>query len=367
MTTNRITLHPAILATLAVLGLTVYVLQNFLLPLIWGSILAMATWPVFVRLQVPVGKMRASLYMTVLVGICLVVPLIWLSNVAFHELGGAAAWAKKISHQGIPYPAILDKLPSSDAIHAWWNKNLAHSEAIHGWFDPLVTERLYAMSHLLQISGVWLLHRMTNLMFSLLALFFFFLNGDRLSRDLVTVCEARLGRRWVASLLRIPVAVRGTVDGIVLVGAAIGLLVGFGYAAVGVRSPVLLGVLTAAAALIPLAASIVYTTVALYLCLTGEILHGILLFVWGHAVFLLFDHLLRPMIIGNTTRMPFLLVLFGVLGGVETMGFVGLFVGPVAMVLLLTWWQTELAVETDEIAPALADQTDQGATTETER
>ena len=354
---NRFTFHPATLATLAVLGLTVYVLQNFLLPLIWASILAMATWPLFVRMQKRVGELRASLYMTVLVGICLVVPLIWLSNVAFHEISGAAAWAKKISHQGIPYPAYLDKLPSSATIHTWWDKNLSHSEAIHSWFEPLVTEQLYAMSHLLQVSGVWLLHRMTNLMFSLLALFFFFRHGEMLSRDLVKVCNVRLGRRWVATLRRIPVAVRGTVDGIVLVGAAIGLLVGFGYAAVGVRSPVLLGVLTAAAALIPLAASIVYTTVALYLCLTGEILHGVLLFIWGHAVFLVFDHLLRPMIIGNTTRMPFLMVLFGVLGGVETMGFIGLFIGPVAMVMLLTWWQTELAAEEEEETdPVLPDQ-----------
>ena len=192
---NRFTFHPATLATLAVLGLTVYVLQNFMLPLIWASILAIAAWPLFVRMKRHVGELRASLYMTVLVGICLVVPLIWLSNVAFHEIGGAAAWAKKISHQGIPYPAYLDKLPSSAAIHAWWDRNLSHSEAIHGWFEPLVTDRLYAMSHLLQVSGVWLLHRLTNLMFSLLALFFFFRHGEMLSGDIVKVCDARLGRR----------------------------------------------------------------------------------------------------------------------------------------------------------------------------
>ena len=61
------------------------------------------------------------------------------------------------------------------------------------------------------------------------------------------------------------------------------------------------------------------------------------------------------MIIGNTTRMPFLLVLFGVLGGVETMGFIGLFIGPVAMVMLLTWWQTELTGDEEEAGADLPD------------
>jgi len=42
--------------------------------------------------------------------------------------------------------------------------------------------------------------------------------------------------------------------------------------------------------------------------------------------------------IGNATRLPFLAVLFGILGGVETLGLVGLFIGPVVMVLFVTLW-----------------------------
>ena len=53
------------------------------------------------------------------------------------------------------------------------------------------------------------------------------------------------------------------------------------------------------------------------------------------------DHFVRPTMIGSATKLPFLAVLFGILGGVETMGLVGLFIGPVVMTLFVTLWHEE--------------------------
>lgn len=337
---NRLTLHPAALATTAVLALTVYVLQNFLLPMLWAVILAIATWPLYRRLEQRLGPTRASIVMTSLIAVCTIVPLALLSNLAIHEVSGAIDWMRKVSREGFAYPQTLDNLPGSATLREWWEKNLAQPTTLGEWTGQLMSDQLYEMSHLLQVSSFWVLHRVANLFFCFISLFFFFRDGDTLGGEIEAFCRNRLGEQWVESLRRIPLAIRATVDGVVLIGVVIGLLVGFGYAAVDVRSPVLLGALTAVAAMIPLAAPLVYGVVALYLFFLGEILNAVLLFAWSHAVFFVFDHFVRPIMIGNTTRMPFLLVLFGILGGVETMGLVGLFVGPVAMVLLLTWWNT---------------------------
>ena len=43
---------------------------------------------------------------------------------------------------------------------------------------------------------------------------------------------------------------------------------------------------------------------------------------------------MRPVLIGSSARLPFLLVLFGILGGAETFGLIGLFVGPALMTVL---------------------------------
>ena len=51
------------------------------------------------------------------------------------------------------------------------------------------------------------------------------------------------------------------------------------------------------------------------------------------------DHFVRPVIIGGATRLPFFWVLLGILGGVETFGVIGLFVGPVVMSVLIQLWR----------------------------
>jgi predicted PurR-regulated permease PerM len=63
------------------------------------------------------------------------------------------------------------------------------------------------------------------------------------------------------------------------------------------------------------------------------------LFGFGAAVMLVGDNVVQPYLIGNAIRLPFLWVLIGILGGVETLGLSGLFVGPVVMAALLTIWR----------------------------
>jgi predicted PurR-regulated permease PerM len=67
--------------------------------------------------------------------------------------------------------------------------------------------------------------------------------------------------------------------------------------------------------------------------------HGIFLMIWGLLIVSWVDNLVRPMVISNATRMPFLLVVFGVLGGVLAFGLVGLFIGPVLLAVSLAIWR----------------------------
>jgi predicted PurR-regulated permease PerM len=55
------------------------------------------------------------------------------------------------------------------------------------------------------------------------------------------------------------------------------------------------------------------------------------------------DHVFRPVLIGSATRLPFLWVLIGILGGVEMMGLLGLFVGPATMATLILLWRDYFA------------------------
>jgi predicted PurR-regulated permease PerM len=111
-------------------------------------------------------------------------------------------------------------------------------------------------------------------------------------------------------------------------------------------------------ALIPGGAPLSFTLVSIYLAASGKPIAGLALFIWGAVELFIVDKTLRPKLVGGPIKLPFLPTFFGLIGGVKTMGFLGLFIGPVLMPLLVDIWrewlrEVELA---DELAPAAGDE-----------
>jgi predicted PurR-regulated permease PerM len=149
--------------------------------------------------------------------------------------------------------------------------------------------------------------------------------------------------------------VHGTVNGLVLVGLAEGLLLGIVYFAAGLPYPATVGAITAVAAVIPFVAPIVYTLAGLYLFIMGDTVGALIIIVSGSVIVFIADHFVRPVLIGGAARLPFLWVLLGILGGLESFGFLGLFLGPAIMAALIALWRewTEIpAAERIRAAPA---------------
>ena len=95
---------------------------------------------------------------------------------------------------------------------------------------------------------------------------------------------------------------------------------------------------SAIAAMLPFCAPIVFCGAALWLLVQGDVAQAIGLVVWGFVVVFVAEHFVRPVLIGNSTRLPFLLVLFGILGGATTFGLLGIFIGPALMTVLMVLW-----------------------------
>ena len=105
-------------------------------------------------------------------------------------------------------------------------------------------------------------------------------------------------------------------------------------------------------ALIPGGAPLSFTLVSLYLVASGSPVAGMALFVWGATELFIVDKTLRPRLVGGPIKLPFLPTFFGLVGGVKTMGFLGLFIGPVLMALLVAIWREWLhEMEAQELAP----------------
>ena len=188
--------------------------------------------------------------------------------------------------------------------------------------------------------GVQLLRRLSTLVFTLLTLYFVYLNRDSLERDVPRVGRRLFGPEVEGLMIRAVEAIRATVDGIVLVAVAEGAIMAGVYAITGAPHPILFGAVTGIFAMIPFAAPVVFGAVALVLASQNAVGAAIGVLVSGGVVLFVADHFVRPVIIGEGAKLPFLWVLLGILGGVESFGLVGIFLGPALMAALVAVWRS---------------------------
>lgn len=194
--------------------------------------------------------------------------------------------------------------------------------------------------------AVWLVF---NVSFFFLAVFFLFYYGETLLRQL-DAAMFKMDATTERYTLLVERTVTGVLYGLVFTAIAQGFLAGLGFAMVGVRAPVLLGLATALLSFVPVGPPMIYLPVALSLFLNGAPIRGLLLAIWGVVLVSSADNILKPYFISRQAELPFPLVLLGVSGGLLAFGVIGVFVGPVVVGLVLALWQGWLEPE-EQIEP----------------
>ncbi|MBA2653172.1 MAG: AI-2E family transporter [Tatlockia sp.] len=338
--------------TIAIVAMAIFIVHRFIPSMVWAGIIVIATYPLYTRWMHFFGhsdNLSAFLF-TSMLALLLLLPLSWLISILVTELQLFINYLQKINKIGGAAPDFIKQLPfiGNDLIK-YWDKNISHPGNVKGLLSNLHVS-LTPLSYYVREVGANLAHRGFQLGFTLLTLFFFYRDGDKLFKQINHIGGDCLGDRWFRYASGLPSALRATVNGTILVGLGVGILMGICYFLVGFPAPTLVGVITALAAMIPFVVPLVFTVVALILVATGKMVSAIIVIVWGTFVMFVADHFIKPVLIGGAIKLPFLAVLFGILGGVETLGLLGLFVGPIIMVLFVTLWQE--SQESWEISPA---------------
>ena len=325
----------------ALIALGLWILFDFLPALAWAGVLAIALWPLYHRmlrlLPEHSDRIVGPLLGTLLIGVIFIAPLVLLGIGLARESHFVTEFVHDARHHGIAVPQWIGQLPLAGPILAnWWSANLS---------DPAMAEDLIGRLTLQTLTqsardvGVEVVHRLALFLFTLLTLFFLFRDGAALTERLRQLSDRLIGLRGERIAQQMIAAVHGTVNGLVLVGLAEGILLGVVYFAVGLPYPASMGAVTGVAAVIPFAAPVVYSLAGLYLLVIGNRFGAIVIFVFGSVLVFCADHFVRPVLIGGAARLPFLWVLLGILGGLETMGFLGLFLGPAVMAALIALWR----------------------------
>ncbi|KTD06121.1 permease [Legionella gratiana] len=327
--------------TIGIIVLSLFIIHRFIPSMIWASIIVIATYPLYERWRRFFGNKDdlSALLFTTLIGLLFLLPLSWLVGLLIKELQIFINFLQSLNEKGGVAPEFLKKFPwiGNDLV-VYWDNNIGKPGMIKGLLSNIHLS-LTPTSYYVKQIGSNLAHRSVQVGFTLLSLFFFYRDGEQLIRQIYLVGENCLGKRWFRYADRLPRALRATVNGTIVVGLGVGFLMGVCYGLVGFPAPTLVGFITALAAMIPFVVPVVFITVAMILFAYGGMFGAIAVLVWGTLVMFVADHFIKPALIGGAIELPFLAVLFGILGGVETLGLLGLFVGPLVMVLFVTLWQ----------------------------
>jgi predicted PurR-regulated permease PerM len=326
-------------AALVLLGL--WILHRYLAALAWAAVLAIALWPLYRRLVSAFGehgqRVLVPLVLTLSIGLVFIVPFVYAAVEVARETHIFVQYLVDARHNGIPVPEWVPQVPGIGLpLEEWWRSNLSDPKAAEDLLG-----RIYARvpAESAREVGGEIIHRLILFGFTLLTLFFLFRDGTALSGRLIELSDRLLGAQGERIGRHMIQAVLGTVNGLVLVGLGEGVLLGLAYIIAGLPHPVSIAVLTGILAAIPFGAPVVFGAAALYLAAAGSTAAAAAVFGFGVAVVFVADHFVRPVLIGGAVRLPFLWVLLGILGGLETFGILGLFLGPAVMAALISLWR----------------------------
>lgn len=321
------------------LVLSYQVLRPFLMPVAWALILVYVTWPLHAPLCRLLGgrPSLSAVLMTLLLALIFGLPLLGLVVTLRNEVPTSYQTLVVALSQG------ADALPPEVARLPWIGPEMerllelsaedpaALKAQMLEWFKPWADQSLRLLGDI----GLTAL----RILFALLIAFFLYRDGEGLLGQARRLFSGLLGPRAGHYLKAMGDTTRAVLYGLVLTALAQGALAGAGYWVAGVGAPILLGALTAIFALIPFGTPIVWGGVSAWLLFSGQVWEGAGLAAWGVLVVSQIDNLLRPLVISSATQIPYLWVLFGVLGGIAAFGLVGLFLGPIVIAVLLAVWR----------------------------
>lgn len=337
----------SIFLTISLVCISVFVIHRFIPSLLWAGIITMATFPLYRRWErfCHGYKNISSITFTVLVSILIGLPLSWLISVLVIETQVFINFIVHVHKHGETAPEVFVSLPFvGKELSSYWQQHFGQPGGIKSWLTGLHLS-LTPLSYYLKQIGVSVVHRSVQFGFTLLCVFFLYRDGEVFVKQIDKVGDVCLGKRWAHFADQLPQMLRATVNGTVLVGLGVGMIMGTAYGLLGFPAPAIAGFFTAVAAMIPFAVPFVFVIVAFVIWLSGSLLNSIIILVLGTIVMFIADHFVKPVLIGGTTKLHFLAVLFGILGGVEVFGVIGLFLGPIVMVLFMTLWRELLSTK----------------------
>jgi predicted PurR-regulated permease PerM len=328
--------------TLAVLFICVliaacfWVVHPFLSSTLWATMIVIATWPYFLKLQSRLWGKRwlAVLVTTVLMLLVLIIPICFAVITILHESDEIIGWFKSAASVKIPPPPDwIAKIPLvGTSAEQRWREIAAISPEEHAKFlSPYVSKVVTWFVG--QVGNVTTLVLQCFLSIAIAAVLY--ANGEPAARGVRKFARRLAPQTGDEVAVLSAKAIRAVALGIVVTALVQSSLAGLGLFVAGVPGAVLLTAVALMLCIAQVGPVLVMLPAAIWLFYNNHNLAGSLFSVWAILVCGL-DNFLRPVMIRKGADLPMLLIITGVIGGLIGFGIIGLFIGPVILAVTYT-------------------------------
>lgn len=304
------------------------VLRPFITAILFAAVVCVSTWPLYRwLLRTMKGRQNlAALAMTLSLILVIILPL---ALVAYNLADNVTAFYDRIRETieagPLEPPAWLTGLPLvGESIRDYWHLIATSQEEMM----TLLKRLLEPTRQFLLAGGILLGQGVMEMSLAAFVSFFLYRDGEVLVSAVDVAMERLAGPHSANVLDTVNNTVRGVMYGLVGTALAQGIVATIGFAIAGVPAALLLGVATFVLSLIPAGPPLIWGGAAIWLFYQGSTGWGIFMLLWGLLLISSVDNVVKPLLISRGSNLPFILVMFGVMGGVFAFGFVGIFIGP---------------------------------------
>jgi predicted PurR-regulated permease PerM len=326
---------------IGILGFIVYEVFNIFAPfftaIFWAAILAFAFYPLYEKLRkwFPKRNNSIALLMTIAVFLVVIPPLVLIIINMTKQVIEFSQWAYNYVRDG-----KLEQLVEQIRGLPWFQNIQAHIFASQTLKDTLSSWFLGTTKTLGNLAATQAGTFTKNIFFIILNVFFmsfltfiFFKHGEKIYNFIYEIApfEKETKKALFRQIHETFVAV---IRGQLLTSITQAAMAGIIFTALGVPLPLFFTFLIFLTSLIPiLGAASVWFPIAVYLLIMQLYGKAIVLFVTGFFGISLIDNFMKPAIIGERTKLPYILLFFGIMGGMKFYGLMGIFLAPVVLSL----------------------------------
>lgn len=319
-------------------------IRPFIIIVLWATVMAIALFPVFLKLKTLLGgRGKLSATILALVGIAIILgPVSVIATVLFQNAQNMIQGIEAGTLVIPPPPSNIEDIPIiGKSLDNIWQLASVNLEGLITQFNAQIVE--FSKTLLLQATNVSLI--LLKFIISIIIAVVLIINAETLNRGVVLFISRLAPTRGEEFIQLTTTTIRSVVRGVLGVAIIQTLLIAFGLIVAKIPGAGILSVLSLFLSIIQIGPGLIVLGTIIYAWTTMNPLGALLFTLWMIPATLI-DNVLKPILMGKGLPVPLVVILLGVIGGTLAHGILGLFVGPVILILayelIVAWLKEEV-------------------------